>query len=92
MKLWELMAWMDGWQMRRDDGWRMTREVIAAIYNAQGAKVTGTELIPLLSDKKEEAATKLLTLDEKFAIGKKYENVKGKKVSVEDFIKKIGNE
>lgn len=68
----EWSNYMDGVQLKEEDKWRHTRELLAAIYNAAGAnRLKGNELIQLPSEK-EETVIKPTTLDERLRIAKNY--------------------
>jgi hypothetical protein len=72
MDLREWSNYMDGIQLKEEDKWRHTREIMAAIYNAAGAnKIKGDELIQLPGEK-EETGFKQTTLDERIRIAKSY--------------------
>ena len=71
MTIREYAAWIDGYAKRLEDEWMQTREIMATIYNSQGVKTTGAELIKLESDKPKEIP-RIPTLDERLKMAEKY--------------------
>ena len=74
MDLREWSNYMDGKQLKEEDKWRHTREIMAAVYNAIGGNnMKGNELIPLPGEK-EIIEVKNTTLDERIRIANKYKH------------------
>lgn len=92
MLLWEWLAWMDGYNMRMEDEWRQTRELMATMFNARGAKVTGREMIRLLSEKpkEEEREVKPIPdLDARIKVSESYKGKREVKLSSNEFMRSI---
>jgi hypothetical protein len=72
MDMREWSNYMEGFQLKEEDKWRHTREIMAAIYNALGGnKIKGSDLVQLPSEKTETGA-KPTTLDERIQIANNY--------------------
>jgi len=69
MDIREWSNYMEGVQLKQEDRWRHTREIMAAIYNTAGANIKAEDLFQLPSEKTEFKPT---TLEERIKIAMNY--------------------